>query len=149
MKLNPDYIRDVLLYLEENLVYEDTGDGSLEHKPITMHQIAENLHKEKNYDINDINYSIEKLIEARLITPGASATGKNKSILYCPITDITWGGHQFLNNIRSTTIWEATKSKAKEIGGISITGLSIIATSIIQGLASNTDFIQSIVNKMK
>lgn len=70
-------------------------------------------------------------------------------MMFCDIENITWNGHQFLENIRPNTIWEATKNKAKQIGGISIHGLSLISMSIIQGLASNSDFIQSIVDMMK
>lgn len=55
----------------------------------------------------------------------------------------------FINKIRPDTIWNATKKKSKEIGGMSIQSLSMISTSIMQGLASNSDFIQSIVDKMK
>lgn len=32
----------------------------------------------------------------------------------CPISDISWNGHQFLNNIRQQTIWDATKAGAKK-----------------------------------
>ncbi|WP_369525883.1 DUF2513 domain-containing protein [Thomasclavelia cocleata] len=62
---------------------------------------------------------------------------------------MTWNGHQFLETIRPNTIWEAVRNKAKQIGGVSISGLSIISSSVIQGLASNPDFIQSIVDKIK
>ena len=75
--------------------------------------------------------------------------GHDKSILYCPISDISYSGHMFLGTIRSKSIWEATKTKAKQIGGMSVHSLSIISSAIMQGLASNTDFIQSIVDKIK
>ena len=55
----------------------------------------------------------------------------------------------FLGTIRPKSIWEATKNKAKQIGGMSVHSLSIISSAIMQGLASNPDFIQSIVDKMK
>ena len=67
----------------------------------------------------------------------------------CEIQNITWNGHQFLNTIRPDSIWNATKKKAKQIGGMSIHGLSLISSAIMQGLASNPDFIQSIVDKLK
>lgn len=70
-------------------------------------------------------------------------------MMFCDIENITWNGHQFLSSVRPATIWNATKSKAKEIGGMSIHSLSVISMSIMQGLASNTDFIQSIVDKLK
>lgn len=50
MKINPDCIRDVLLYLEENLTYNHENEGSVEHNSITMHKIAEDLHSEHSHD---------------------------------------------------------------------------------------------------
>lgn len=71
--------------------------------------------------------------------------GQNKQ--YCPISAISYNGRMFLNTIHPKTIWDATKEKAKQIGRMSIHSLSIISSAIMQGLASNTDFIQSIVIK--
>jgi len=74
------------------------------------------------------------------------AKGNNNSILFCSIIDITYSGHMFLNTIRPKTIWDATKEKAKQIGGMSIQSLSMISSTIVQELASHPDFIQSILN---
>lgn len=149
MKLNPDCIRDVLLYLEEHLSYNHDMQNSIEHNTITIHKISEDLHNEKGYEIDDIYYSVEKLLEIRYIISATELRGHNNSILYCPISDISYDGHIFLGTIRPKSIWEATKSKAKQIGGMSVHGLSLIASSIIQGLAGNADFIQSIIDNMK
>ena len=149
MKLNPDCIRDVLLYLEDNLSYNHDRQDSIEHNSITMHKISEDLHNQKGYEIDDINYSVEKLLEIRYIIPETKITGDNNNILYCPISDISYNGHMFLSTIRPKSIWDATKEKAKQIGGMSIQSLSMISSAIMQGLASNADFIQSIVDKIK
>ncbi len=148
MKLNPDCIRDVLLYLEENLSYNHERQDAIEHNSITMHKISEDLHNEKGYEIDDVNYSVEKLIEIRYIIPETQLRGHNNSILYCPISDISYNGHIFLGTIRPKSIWDATKEKAKQIGGMSVHSLSMISSAIMQGLASNSDFIQSIVDKI-
>lgn len=148
MKLNPDCVRDVLLYLEKNLSYNHERQDSIEHNSITVDKISEDLHNEKGYEIDEVIYSIEKLLEIRYIIPATELRGRNNSILYCPISDISYNGHMFLGTIRPKSIWEATKNKAKQIGGMSVHGLSLISSAIIQGLASNTDFIQSIVDKL-
>lgn len=114
-----------------------------------MYKISKDLHDEKGYEIDDINYSVEKLLEIRYIISATELRGYNNSILYCPISDISYNGHMFLGTIRPKSIWEAVKGKAKQIGGMSVHSLSLIATTIMQGLASNTDFIQSIVDKIK
>ena len=61
MKLNPDCIRDVLLYLEENLVIKDRNKLSV----ISLNQLKENL---SQYDEDDIFYSVYNLYQIRYMT---------------------------------------------------------------------------------
>lgn len=146
MKLNPDCVRDTLLYLEETLTINCRKDNF---NSITLHQLTkEMIDKYNKYTEDDIWYTVYNLKEIHFIEGRINDAGKHK-MMFCDIENITWNGHQFLNTIRPTTIWEATKSKAKQIGGMSLHGLSMISMSIIQGLASNPDFIQSIVNMIK
>ncbi|WP_423748462.1 DUF2513 domain-containing protein [Bacillus cereus] len=44
---------------------------------------------------------------------------------------MTWDGHQFLDNIREKSIWEATKIKAATLGSVSLPTLSELAKSYI------------------
>lgn len=146
MKLNPDCVRDTLLYLEETLTINCRKDNF---NSITLHQLTkEMIDKYNKYTEDDIWYTVYNLKEIHFIEGRINDAGKHK-MMFCDIENITWNGHQFLNTIRPTTIWEATKSKAKQIGGMSLHGLSMVSMSIMQGLASNPDFIQSIVNMMK
>lgn len=146
MKLNPDCVRDVLLYLESNLNYIDRADCILEHNEITFNTIAESLSQEHGYDKDSINYSIEKLLEVGFITSNTLSRGRNNSIIYAPISDITWNGHQFLNNIRQQNIWDATKAGAKKIGATSISALSMIAMEIIKAIVTKPEVINNIIN---
>lgn len=146
MVLNPDCIRDTLLYLEETLTINCKEKNF---NAITLHQLTkEMIDKYNKYTEDDIWYTIYNLKEIHFIEGRINDAGKHK-MMFCDIENITWNGHQFLNTIRPETIWEATKSKAKQIGGMSLHGLSMVSMSIIQGLASNPDFIQSIVNMIK
>lgn len=146
MKLNPDCVRDTLLYLEETLTINCREDNF---NSITLHQLTEEMiDKYNKYTEDDIWYTIYNLKEIHFIEGRISEAGKYK-MMFCDIENITWNGHQFLNTIRPETIWEATKSKAKQIGGMSMHGLSVVSMSIMQGLASNPDFIQSIVDMIK
>lgn len=145
MKLNPDCIRDTLLYLEEQLTI-DYSNNTFEF--ITLYQLTENMIEKYNgkYSEDDIWYSVYNLTNIKFIEGTIHDSGKQKMII-CEIENITWDGHQFLSTVRSDTIWEATKKKAKQIGGMSIHSLSMISMSIMQGLASNHDFIQDIIKK--
>ncbi len=146
MKLDPECVRDVLLYLESNLGYVDRYDCGLEHSEITFKTIADDLSKEHDYDTDSVNYAIEKLLEVGFITSNKQARGNNNTILYAPISDITWNGHQFLNNIRKQSIWDATKSGAKKIGATSITALNMIAMEIVKTIVTRPEVINSIIN---
>lgn len=147
MKLNPDCVRDTLLYLEEQLTINCKNNNF---ESITLHQLTEGMlqkYKDK-YSEEDIWYTVYNLKQIRFIERRIN-DAKNHKMMFCDIENITWYGHQFLSSVRPDTIWEATKKKAKEIGGMSISSLSMVSSAIIQGLAGNSDFIQSIVDKIK
>lgn len=108
MKLNPDCIRDVLLYLEENLKIKD---GKI-FIPITLKTLQEEL---TNYSSEDVFYSVYNLHQIRFIE-GKINDVHNMKMMFCDIENITYAGHQFLSNIRPQPIWEKTKSIVSKIG---------------------------------
>jgi len=117
MKLNYDCVRDVMLYLEENLIFGN---------PIRDTNI--NL----NYDIKEIRYSLLKLHEINYLDGSVS---KYMDGDYSVITtDITFYGHKFIGKIQSDTIWDKTKSVSKDLGIQTINGITQIAGSVISGL---------------
>lgn len=96
MKVNPDCVRDILLYLEENLILvDDEYSSKIEHKDISLTSIIEELTNDEKYKVNEIKYSVEKLLEIGFISSKRINIGANKSIISCPISDITWDGHHF------------------------------------------------------
>ena len=149
MKLNPECIRYTLLYLEEILTYSHDSNDGIEHNYIGIRTLADKMYEKHKYSREDVYYSVEKLLEAKYISTMSMNLGSRNSILVCDISDITYEGHNFLNTIRPEKIWKATLKKAKQIGGMSIKTLSLVSSSIIQGLAGNTEFIQSIVDLLK
>ena len=63
----------------------------------------------------EYSYHVELLIEAELIS------GEMESCMDCPVSDftierLTWSGHNFLDTIRSDSIWNKTKNILKEKG---------------------------------
>lgn len=117
MKLNYDCVRDVMLYLEENLIFGN---------PIRDTNI--NL----NYDIKEMRYSLLKLHEINYLDGSVS---KYMDGDYSVITtDITFYGHKFIGEIQSDTIWDKTKSVSKDLGIQTINGITQIAGSVISGL---------------
>lgn len=140
MKLNPDCVRDVLLWLEENLKIND--DNSF--KIVRRSEIVNGLPK---YDEKDIYYTIYNLFQIKYIE-GTFALLPSGAPKICEIHNITWHGHQFLNNIRPITVWDATKSGAKKLGIMSMSALSTIASKVTDAIITNPAVIAKIVEQI-
>ncbi len=107
MKLNPDCIRDILLYLEENLKIENDSFSS-----ISLNTLQNNL---TQYSKEDIFYSVYNLREIHYIE-GTFLGADNLKMYVCHIDNITYAGHQFLGTVRPETVWNQTKSIIKKVG---------------------------------
>lgn len=110
MKLIHDCVRDVLLYIEENLTY----NGSINAKSIKT-----------NYSVEDVLYTCDKLFEAKFIQMHKDITG---GVI---IGEITYNGHQLLDSIRDDGIWKETKSKVSKIASVSLPIIQQVAAAII------------------
>ena len=141
MTLNYDCIRDVLLYLEDTLDYTD-NPVAMTHKRLTINNVANAL---SSYSKEDVQYTIEKLYEARYIRIVDVSTDSQRYMINGYIDDITWEGYNFLNNIREKSIWEATKEGAKKVGAMSISAISMISFEIVKAVVTNQEVINKIV----
>jgi hypothetical protein len=146
MRLNPDCVRDVLLVLESNIMY-NADSSTTEIKPVAWNALYENENLLLHHAASDIKYTVQKLAEAEFISVSVNIAGH--AWVSCDVIDITWNGHEFLNTVRGKTIWEATKDRANKLGGFSLKAITTIASAIIQGVASNPNFVQEIINSIK
>lgn len=140
MKLNPDCIRDVLLYLEENLKVENGHKFS----EISLNQLEEAL---PHYKKEDIFYSVYNLAQIHFIE-GRISDVKDIKMFFCDIDNITWNGHQFLNTIRPKSVWKATKQGAEKLGIMSIHALSTISMKVAEAVVTNPTVIAKIIELM-
>lgn len=116
MRLNHDCIRDLLLGLEGNLKYDQPMKrGTF----LSLSNLSE-------YDKNELIYTLKKMVEAGYLKVGFY----NTSDFF--IEDITYSGHQFLENIRDPKIWAKTKAAASDVGGASLSVIGDIAVSFIK-----------------
>lgn len=119
MKLNHDLLREVLLEIELMKKFS---------KPLYNHEFNESKIFEI-YERDDVLYTLHKLDEAGFIKLSTS-WGSGKLITYA-INDITWHGHEFLDNIRGDIVWEETKKQTSKLGSVSIPILQDIAAKVI------------------
>ena len=124
MRLNPDCMRDVLLVAEENLPL----NGSL--------PMSDLLPLLPGYSKDEITYTCLKLNEANLLnifkTPYPGGTFVND------IREITYNGHQFLENIRNQSTWETVKQKLSFLGSSSVPVIMSVASQVILNKISSS-----------
>lgn len=118
LKLNHDCIRELMLYLEENLEYSSAI-------PLNKIQI-------KDYEFEEIAYTTKKLKEAGYIY--ATFTIDNPKNMHAYISGITWNGHKFLDTIRDNQVWSHTKKILSKVSSASISFISDIASQVLANL---------------
>ncbi len=129
MKLNPDCVRDVLIYLEDTLYYEEDEQYHLGKPSIGWTTVSRDEHLSSKYLIDDIKYTIFQLYKSGMIEAKQSSTPQN--ILFLDITDITWAGHELLASLRGDELWKKTKGVAEQLGILSVKGLARVAEAVM------------------
>lgn len=120
MKLDHDLVRKILLVIESSDSLQGPDENELLKKiPST-------------YDRNRIAYSISKLKEANYIT-GRVVWGNNVAAIIEP-GNLTYEGHQFLDNIRDDGVWKHTKNILSKFSSVSLTLVSKISAEVITQL---------------
>ena len=115
MRLNPDCIRDILLFVEE----QSNGSNS-----IAIRQAADN--RLRHYTKDEIYYHVKQSAETNLLS-----NFKEDMLENCSVRDLTPTGHEFLANIRKDNLWERTKETAKVIGSNSLKAIVQIASNVV------------------
>ena len=114
MKLNYDCVRDVLLFLEENL----------SNKPLKIRNIAHYF--ENKYSFDEVVYVFQKLTEVKFIkilTPVCT----HRSV----VKEITFSGHQFLEKIKPISTWNKIKNIALEAGVLTFSSILDIVKTVV------------------
>ena len=124
MKFNPDCMRDILFYLEENLAFSD----DLEPKYVSIQGLSENL----PYTIQEIANMILIMDDAGFIS--ASKFVSNNKIQELIVNRITYDGYQIIESIRPQTVWKKVKSVGRNVGSFSISVISQIASGVLTTL---------------
>ncbi|MCI6265821.1 MAG: DUF2513 domain-containing protein [Erysipelotrichaceae bacterium] len=94
MTLNANCIRDIMLYLENNLEYRQ--DISI-------------LNSHLNYSSDELLYTCQKLVEANLIK------GRRNVLADFKIEDITIQGHTFISKLKDDKLWKKVLSKVSKM----------------------------------
>lgn len=106
MKLDYDCVRELLLTLESGLVME----SNLAYPQISLKEVCDLM---TDYNKEEIVYTTIKLIEADFIS--AYNMKADNGIINIFYYDITFSGHQYLNSIRNSKVWETIKKKSASL----------------------------------
>lgn len=106
MRLNHDCIRDILLYVEENI--------NEQNNKIAVGGLIKSM--DSKYDAFTIKYHIIQLNQAGMFTHAIIADGNIPLF----IMDLSWEGHSYVDNIRDNKVWAKVKSSTKAIASISM-----------------------------
>ena len=119
MKLNLDCCRDILLTIE----------SQTERTDINFYDFLQLL---PQYSEFEIEYCLEKLYEANYIHLICESFNNSSSeLLIICVEDLTFQGHEFLENIRSKNVWDKTKNICGNIGSFSLELIKTVASDIL------------------
>ena len=107
MKLDPDLIKKILTAME---------DTEIDHPSA----YSEAISKIEGYSENTLLYHVRQLIGAGFIDGEVvNSIGEIGTDVF--VKDLTWKGHEFVENSRNDTLWNRAKDTiASKVGGISI-----------------------------
>ena len=136
MLLNPDCLRDTLIWLEDNIKVTDEG--------FSCYHLQDLYDALSQYNDDEIYYSVYNLFQIHFIE-GRFMLLPSGGVKICDINNITWDGHEFLNSVRPKNVWNATKQGASKIGIMSIHALSTIAMKITEKIVTDPVVISKII----
>lgn len=148
MRLVPDAIRDILLYIEQNQTAQYDCTGIFEVKPMSSKFILDELRTSRHYTREEAEYSLRVLYNENILY-GKHSIGKNNRIINLTIEGITYNGHQFLDSIRNDTIWNKVKEKAWKFGVLGFKGLYEICSEVIKQAKDNPELFSNILDSLK
>lgn len=120
MKLNHECVRDLMLFIEDNVKYGTYAD-------------AEQLVL-KDYSKAIIVYTADKLLEAGYIKGSRHEYSGHDNLPSIGILSITWEGHKFLDSIRDDKVWKNTKNILSNFSSVSLGIVSSVASQVISNL---------------
>lgn len=110
MELNHKCIRDVLLAAEEMCCY----DSGLINKRISLEDFLKN-DRLKSYTREDVFYSIQRLGEGNYLE--YSHKYSSGGLYLCFVHNLTLSGHEYLESIRNSKVFDTVMDKVNEIDG--------------------------------
>jgi hypothetical protein len=108
MKRDIALVREILLRLEPITASDD------EPVPLTIGEPPLDI---AGYTIDQIAHHMRLMADGGLIAYQGNLTDRRRISRFA---GVRWKGHEFLDDVRDPTVWEATKKKMGTVGGVSL-----------------------------
>ena len=132
MKINPDCIRDIMFFLEENLAEDEY---------FVPNQIYESLRK---YSYEEIEYCVKSLFEEKWISGIVQKQGN-----FYLAKEITPVGHEFLKIAHNDNFWNKTKSNLKSFSILALSTILDVAKGVATQKISKVSIGATIIKSLK
>ncbi|MBZ5995393.1 DUF2513 domain-containing protein [Leuconostoc gelidum subsp. gasicomitatum] len=126
MRLNQDAVRDIMLFVESDLEF----DNFFSLKDFYEAEVL------KKYGQDTIKYTLLKLSETNYLHSNPLISNNNLRDFSTGM--LTWEGHEFLDTIRDAQVWSKTKIVTNKLESVSIGMLSRIGTGVINHMIDKT-----------
>ncbi len=138
MKLNPDCVRDLLIYFEENLTVTVHGFS-----PMHRFNIFKEFHEQYSYE--DLLYSMIQLHESGYIVTDFKPDFSRSTFELSNVFFITPKGHDLLASIYNKDDWKQKVSPVlKTIGSISLSVIESVSKGVTEACLSKTSLPPSV-----
>lgn len=88
----------------------------------------------EGFDQDAIKYNAMLLVQAELIE-GKVIESISSRIPSAMLSNLSWEGHEFLDAVRSDTVWAGTKEKLAKVGGsVTIGTITEVASAVAKTL---------------
>lgn len=134
MKLNPDCVKDVMIFLEDNLGIERNR-----FREVSFLSIWKNFSDQ--YTEDDLLYSLFQLEKSGYIVADFSEDIVYNKFTLSDVLYITPKGHDLISSTKTKGAWPATKKILSSLGSVSLSVIEAISS----GVASS--IIETMVNK--
>jgi hypothetical protein len=108
MKLDTDLIREILLKIEESPKFSK-AHGDIQ--KVTAASLGITDHNEEQ-----VAYHCAQLVDAGFLT-GNTKMAAHGLVM---VGNLTWSGHEFLNDARDPDVWQKTKERAKGVASVGL-----------------------------
>jgi len=127
MKLNPDCIRDLMIFLEDSLTINRKEFGCIEFSSIWKYFSTQ-------YERDDLLYSLFQLNKGGYIVTDFSEDIIRNSYRLNTVFYITPKGHDFIAASKANDVWAKSKVILKSLGGVSLSIIESISSGIANSL---------------